>query len=62
MQIAASAKPGHAGGPLLDQAGNVVGAVTANVDVLKMAKYSGDIPQNVNFALKGSLVRDMAVN
>ena len=24
-----------------------------------MAKYTGDIPQNVNFALKASLVRDM---
>jgi hypothetical protein len=45
--------------PLLDQAGNVVGVVTAKMNAIKMAKYSGDIPQNVNFALKASLVRDM---
>ncbi len=48
-----------AGGPLLDQAGNVVGIVTAKLNAVKMAKYTGDIPQNVNFALKASLVRDM---
>ncbi len=46
-------------GPLLDQAGNVVGVVTAKLNAVKMAKYTGDIPQNVNFALKASLVRDM---
>ena len=33
--------------------------VTAKMDAVKMAKYTGDIPQNVNFALKASLVRDM---
>ena len=47
------------GGPLLDQAGNVVDVVTAKMDAIKMAKHTGNIPQNVNFALKASLVRDM---
>ena len=47
------------GGPLLDQAGNVVDVVTAKTDAIKMAKHTGNIPQNVNFALKASLVRDM---
>ena len=59
MQISAPVQPGNSGGPLLDQAGNVVGVVTAKMDAVKMAKYTGDIPQNVNFALKASLVRDM---
>ena len=45
--------------PLLDQAGNVVGVATAKMNAVKMAKHTGDIPQNVNFALKASLVRDM---
>jgi hypothetical protein len=49
----------HSGGPLLDQAGNVVGVVTAKMNAVKMAKHTGDIPQNVNFALKASLVGDM---
>ncbi len=59
MQISAPVQPGNSGGPLLDQAGNVVGVVTAKMDAVKMAKYTGDIPQNVNFAIKASLVRDM---
>ena len=54
-----------AGGPanpfsqLLDHSGNVVGVVTARIDAAKMLKERGKIPQNVNFALKASLVRDM---
>ena len=59
MQMSAPVQPGNSGGPLLDQAGNVVGVVTAKMNAIKMAEYSGDIPQNVNFALKASLVRDM---
>ena len=55
----APTQPGNSGGPLLDQAGNVVGVVTAKMNAVKMAKHTGDIPQNVNFALKASLVRDM---
>jgi len=59
MQMSAPVQPGNSGGPLLDQAGNVVGVVTAKLNAVKMAKHTGDIPQNVNFALKASLVRDM---
>ncbi len=29
------------------------------MNAVKMAKHTGDIPQNVNFALKVSLVRDI---
>jgi len=47
------------GGPLLDHAGNVVGVVTSKMNAVKMAKHTGDVPQNINFALKASLVRDM---
>ena len=32
------------GGPLLDQAGNVVDVVTAKMDAIKMAKHTGNIP------------------
>jgi hypothetical protein len=33
----------------------VVGVVVSKLDALKAAKTTGDIPQNVNFAIKGSL-------
>ena len=52
-------QPGNSGGPLLDYAGNVVGVVTSKMNAIKMAKHTGDVPQNINFALKASLVRDM---
>ena len=52
VQISAPVQPGNSGGPLLDQNGNLVGMVTAK---LQMAQ-SGDLPQNVNFALNASII------
>jgi hypothetical protein len=36
---------GNSGGPILDQAGNVIGIVTAKLDALAVQKRSGDLPQ-----------------
>jgi S1-C subfamily serine protease len=55
IQISAPVQPGNSGGPLLDQFGNVVGVVSAKLNALEMMKSTnGDIPQNVNFAIKAS--------
>jgi S1-C subfamily serine protease len=57
LQISAPAQPGNSGGPLLDQSGNLVGVVSAKLNALKlMLATNGDIPQNVNFAIKASIV------
>ncbi|RDJ20334.1 hypothetical protein DWE98_24650 [Bosea caraganae] len=45
----------NSGGPLVDGSGNVVGVVSAKLDAIKMAENQGDLPQNVNFAVKGAL-------
>ena len=40
------------GGPLLDQAGNVVDVVTAKINVIKMPRHTGNIPLPVGSSLK----------
>ena len=57
IQMSAPVQPGNSGGPLLDTSGHVVGIVTAKLDAMRVARAIGDIPQNVNFALKAQVVR-----
>lgn len=57
VQISAPVQPGNSGGPLLDQSGHVIGVVVAKLDTLRVARAIGDIPQNVNFAIRWSEVR-----
>lgn len=52
-QVSAPVQPGNSGGPLLDRSGHVVGVVSAKLDALEVVDAYGDIPQNVNFAVKG---------
>jgi serine protease Do len=57
LQISTPVQPGNSGGPLLDQNGNVVGVASAKLDALKlMIATNGDIPENVNFAIRASIV------
>ncbi|MCJ2086201.1 hypothetical protein MKK88_09365 [Methylobacterium sp. E-005] len=49
-------RTGNAGGPRVDAPGNLIGVVSAKLNALKvMVATNGDIPQNVSFAIKGSL-------
>ena len=51
LQITAPVQPGNSGGPLMDASGLVIGVVQAKLDALRSAISTGDIPQNVNFAI-----------
>ena len=51
IQITAPVQPGNSGGPVMDASGSVVGVVVAKLDALRSAIATGDIPQNVNFAV-----------
>jgi S1-C subfamily serine protease len=55
LQISAPLQPGNSGGPLLDRNGNVVGIVVAKLNALDIASVTGEIPKNVNFAIKASV-------
>ncbi|MFQ5696361.1 MAG: S1C family serine protease, partial [Terriglobia bacterium] len=57
LQITAPVQQGNSGGPLLDLAGNVVGVIVGKLDALLIAGLTGDIPQNVNFAVSASTAR-----
>jgi Trypsin-like peptidase domain len=57
LQISAPVQPGNSGGPLLDASGHLIGIVTAKLNAARVAKFTGDIPQNVNFALKGEVAQ-----
>jgi serine protease Do len=56
FQVSAPLQSGDSGGPLLDQSGNLIGILTAKLNAIEMAAATGDIPQNVNFAIKAHMV------
>ncbi|WP_431283850.1 S1C family serine protease [Humitalea sp. 24SJ18S-53] len=57
-QISAPVQPGNSGGPVMDLAGNVVGIVVSKLNAQRIAQRTGDIPQNVNFAVKSTEALD----
>ena len=54
-QISAPIQPGNSGGPLLDENGNLIGIVSSKLNFLSEIRGAGDIPQNVNFAIKANV-------
>ena len=56
-QVTAPVQPGNSGGPLLDKGGHVVGIIVSKLDALAMARITGDIPQNINFAVKDAVAK-----
>lgn len=52
FQISAPLQAGNSGGPLFDEQGNLVGIVAAKLDSIATLALTGDLPQNVNYAIK----------
>ena len=51
-QISVPVQAGNSGGPLLNDFGEVVGIVTSKLHAVKMFQWTGDLPENVNYAVK----------
>lgn len=57
MQISKPIRRGNSGGPVFDQARQIIGVVASKVDVLRIAESVGDLPQNLHFAARGETTR-----
>ena len=56
FQTSLPVKPGNLGGALVDERGNVIGIVSAKLDAAVALAASGALPENVNYAVKSSLL------
>lgn len=57
IQITAPIQPGSSGSPVLNRKGEVVAVVSMKLSDSKMAKATGSVGQNVNFAVSGQTLK-----
>lgn len=57
IQITAPIQPGSSGSPVLDKKGHVVGVVSSKLSDSEMARTTGQVGQNLNFAVNGQTVK-----
>ena len=59
IQIDAALQPGNSGGPIIDDYGNVIAVAVSKLDMKKILKDYGVIPENTNFGIKVSAVKNL---
>ena len=57
FQIDVAVQAGNSGGPIYDENGNIIGVIVQQLNKFKFAKVTGSLPENVNFGIKASTVR-----
>jgi S1-C subfamily serine protease len=62
LQISAAIQAGNSGGPLFDMSGQVAGVVVSKLNALRMIKETGQLTENINFAIKTGALRDFLDN
>jgi len=56
-QISVPLQAGNSGGPLINMRGGVVGIVTAKLSAVTIYNATGDLPENVNYAVKTAYLK-----
>ena len=56
LKLNADVRPGNSGGPLLDQKGNVVGVVFAEINTPGIYEQTGEVVRNIGFAIPADAV------
>jgi len=58
FKFTASIQPGNSGGPVTDEEQNILGVVTGSLDDEHFTREYGDTPDDQNFAIKVSILRN----
>ena len=58
LQFTAPIQSGNSGGPLLNEYGALSGVVVSKLNDKAFLEYTGEVPQNVNFAIKTEIVEE----
>jgi S1-C subfamily serine protease len=58
-QVSVPVQAGNSGGPLLNRRGEVVGVITSKLAADQVYRSTGDLPQNVNYAVKADGLRPL---
>lgn len=56
-QISVPLQPGNSGGPIVSYSGSLVGVAVASLDAAATFEAAGALPQNVNYAVKGTRLK-----
>ena len=59
FQITVPLQPGNSGGPLLNLKGEAIGITTSKLNAAKIFEWTGNIPENTNYAVKSGYIRTL---